>query len=103
MTPVEVLRQARDLWLAHPTTEVFARDARGIEVYPDAPEATCWCAVGALRKCGDASAKGLMALAEVLSSGSTLQQLDVIAKRNDNGTLTREHWDAAIRSLGGEP
>jgi hypothetical protein len=49
---LEVLTEARAL-IADPkhwTTRAYARGKDRIEVRPNAPEADCWCAVGALAK-----------------------------------------------------
>lgn len=52
MTPVEILKAAREL-IAKPerwTRGCMARDELGNHVGVDDPEATCWCALGAISK-----------------------------------------------------
>lgn len=55
LTPVDVLRQARELitdserW----TQNEFARDFRGTAVSPRSELAVCWCAMGAVSRVGD--------------------------------------------------
>ncbi len=100
MTPVEVLRQARDLWLAHPTTGSLARNKYGDMVSPLAPEATCWCAMGAIGKYDRQHGTIVFSPAFAALRDALLVP---VPDANDAGTLTREHWDTAIRSLGGEP
>ena len=108
MDAIEVLKKARDLWLEHPTTGVYARDEAGCPVPEESTEATCWCALGAISRVapygGDfpvtrARVEAKTALGDVTRKEF---QLGVIAA-NDDGRLTREHWDTAIRNLGGEP
>jgi hypothetical protein len=51
LTPLETLRAARQL-ITPPerwTTRTLARDAEGNSVRDTDPDATCWCAVGAIR------------------------------------------------------
>ena len=105
MTPVEVLRQARDLWLAHPTKHEFARDENGDSVEPMDPTAVCWCAYGAMAKVLRSGGLDVMGTKGAEALRQTFSQADgtLLTSANDDGTLTREHWDAAIRSLGGDP
>jgi hypothetical protein len=52
MTPVEILKAAREL-IAKPerwTQSTVARDARGKSVFVSSPDAVCWCAAAALLK-----------------------------------------------------
>ena len=51
-TTLQILRQARELLSEESrwTQEAYARDVEGRVLYPNNPNATCFCAVGALRK-----------------------------------------------------
>ena len=49
-TAALVLDRAADLCLKGWTRVANARDANGNSCYPSSPEATCWCATGALRR-----------------------------------------------------
>lgn len=59
MTSAEILRAARDL-IANPlcwTQGAFARDSAGNSIMWEAPDAVCWCAVGAVMRVTDESYK----------------------------------------------
>ena len=104
MDAVEVLKKARDLWLEHPTTCVFARRSDGTECEPGDDDAVCWCAMGALDAVatgitGDVYLRAVSALQRVASK----ELLTSVEVANDEGRFGSGHWDAAIRSLGGEP
>jgi hypothetical protein len=107
MDTIEILRRARDGWSdkSRRCAGHLATDAKGHPVQVFDQEACKWCAVGWMKKesgrVNDNSYFGAYcALNKVLPS--TPGKSAVVAY-NDSGHLTREHWDKAIRSLGGEP
>ena len=62
-TVVEILKEARELVAKGWTRGCSARDAKGDFVRPESPDATCWCAYGAVARATDDEATGKWAIA----------------------------------------
>ena len=81
------------------TTNVFARNKNNFYTDPTLPDATCWCAVGALR--AEAPVQPILAQAvQALSLGMPEGRTN-IANFNDESTHTEvlEMFDKAIAAL----
>lgn len=104
MITADILKRARDRWIAHPTRGEYARDASDRRVGPTDPDACTWCAVGAILCELGELARGTLCstIVAICAKAFELNVFSFIAL-NDTGTLSVARWNEAIVRLGGEP
>jgi hypothetical protein len=99
MSAKDVLVKARAL-LAQPgawTKGWFARTADGSDVEWDHPEATCWCASGAILKCGGSPGDGVhFRVYNELCGGQSMYRLHEINDMQDDVGPILRAFDRAI-------
>lgn len=107
---LELLRTARGKLAAGWTQGCFAKDATGAQVNPEASEATCWCAVGAVRaSMGPAyriamiDGRAHAELYEAIASVGAVDSGDAIVEFNDKAGRTQvevlDLFDRAIAAV----
>ncbi len=93
-TIVEILRAARQLLIDRGWTQgTFARDAKGARTLYDAPDAVCYCSLGAIMVVGRGFAPeaSTLALTKAIGSGHPAN----VAEWNDAKDRTKEEVLAA--------
>ena len=107
---LELLRASRGKIAAGWTQGCFAKDALGEQVNPEAPTATCWCAVGAVRaSMGPAyriamiDGRAHAELYEAIASVGAIDSGDAIVEFNDKQGRTQAEvlalFDRAIAAV----
>lgn len=103
---VNILSRAKDIWVATPTKGWLAKDSKGNDTSSFDPNATCFCALGAILKaCHELRGLNLEPLAVKTLAEAILGYeinpdetlfYNTVSDANDADELVVEHWDKAI-------
>jgi hypothetical protein len=107
-----VLERAKVRWFTRGAIGCGARDNKGNPTVPEAKDAVCWCAYGAIYKEAlkyapddnsqifvDIKRQAVTALGLAVDPKAANDAFIAVTGANDSKKLLRSHWNKAIRTL----